>query len=342
VQPIVEQYATRWVVFCYTPRGNNHATQMFDRAACIREGDILPETGLAPRHLPDWYPIRLVAFRYGEGAAIVPVSGVFTLDALERIRSSPETTRQIFEQEYACARIRDEEMTLITTAMLMDLPLRLSEGQAQCPRKKRIISCDPATGGDACAIYVFNGLEADLPIVLYTKDTMRIYAELVRISNATGIVDFIVDTIGIGKGICDRLNEDELPDGSKRYRVQAFCGSEEGDAGTKVANKRSALFWYVMNEIRNFRALRPQDAETMRQLPYSSRYQVRRGGIQIVEKKDIKRLLGCSPDHAEAWAMGLYGLQKAQEYQQRMVIFGRRRWRKYRQPEPVDPMKNCG
>ena len=58
----------------------------------------------------------------------------------------------------------------------------------------------------------------------------------------------------------------------------------------------------------------PQDEETRRQIPFASRYKVNSSGeIQIVDKDRIKQDLGCSPDRAERWAMGIWGLQFVNE-----------------------------
>lgn len=235
-----------------------------------------------------------------------------------------------------CEDLVEEAFTLVTSAMLMSLPYPLPAGTASCPRKKRIISCDPAMGGDACVIYVFDGLQAQPPLVLYTRNLDQVYAQLVKTSKETGIVDFIVDSIGIGEGVCRDLEKHD------EFHVQRFCSSEEGVADTQVGNKRAALWWYVKGEIEAGRVERPVDRETLRQLPYASRYKVRSGKIWMMEKAEIKKLLGCSPDHAEAWAMGLYGLKRANEYERRIPLLDRWRRKRYRQPEPVDPMRHCG
>jgi len=53
--------------------------------------------------------------------------------------------------------------------------------------------------------------------------------------------------------------------------------------------------------------------ETRRQLPYASRYKVNSSGrIQIIDKQEIKKELGRSPDDAESWAMGIAHLKDAQ------------------------------
>lgn len=314
LQPIMRRtdqqgYGKRWCAFSYTSKGI--ATYAYQLRQVTRDD-------------PEWYHVTIRASE----------SGILAPEELEATRRT--TPKAMYDQEYECIDQVEEAFALITSAMLLALPYPLPEGTASCPRKKRIIACDPAMGGDACVIYVFNGVQAQPPIVLYTRNLDQVYAVLVKTSKETGIVDFIVDSIGIGEGVCRDLAKHE------EFHVQRFCSSEEGVSDTQVRNKRAEMWWYVKGEIEAGRAERPVDRETLRQLPYASRYQVRSGKIQMVEKSEIKKLLGCSPDHAEAWSMGLYGLQKAQEYQQRMVILGRRRWRKYRQPEPVDPMQHCG
>lgn len=304
VEPIVSQYPTRWVVFAYTPTGMNHATRMFDHACYVDEGDPLPMFGPAARCRTGWYASRVVACRYGENGELIPVSGVFGIDELNRIYSSPDMTRQIFEQEYMCARIRDEEFALITSAMIETLnPDPTQEGDTA------IIACDPSQGGDECSIDAHHGNRILERCGLRTKDWNLIYAKLREMSDRHHIYDFIVDAIGIGQAIVVLLRQDE------RYNVIELDSREKTTQPRRFRNKRAEMYWNAMEEMRRYGVQRPPDPETRRQLPFASRYHLAvNGAIQILEKDDIRKLLGCSPDRADSFVMARYGLPMARPY----------------------------
>ena len=74
--------------------------------------------------------------------------------------------------------------------------------------------------------------------------------------------------------------------------------------------KRVRYWWYVAERIKARVVKYPQDAETRRQLS-TVRYRAvnSNGKIQLDPKDETKKLLRCSPDQADAYVMGIYGLQ---------------------------------
>lgn len=300
LQPIFRQDKSRWAAFLYTPKSYNHATRMFDHAAYVDEGEALPTNGAAARCREGQFALRLCADK----------SGIFSTEELEAARTDPNTTPEIFAQEYLCARVADEQFALITSAMLLNL---WEPGQRARPKVARsIIACDPSMGGDACAIDVQWGRESILHRSFRTRDTMRIVGELRKISDETGVLDFIVDSIGIGAGVTHALAEDS------RYRVLAFNSGEQASEPNRFANKRAEMWFQAREDVQAFECAKPDD-ETMRQIPFASRYKVGSNGkIQIIDKDTIRKELGRSPDDAEAWAMGRYGIRMARECVGRM------------------------
>lgn len=315
LQPVFRQSVKRWVAFLYTPKGNNHATQMFDRAACIDEGYSLPISGRAQKCRKNWYASRLLASQSG----IIPAS--------ELAAAKEETPESFYEQEYECARITSEEMTLITSTMLDSLPREA----VVYPTTKRLISCDPSMGGDACVIHAFQGSHVLRKQVLHTRDTMRIVGELVLMGRQKHTSSYVIDSIGIGRGICDRLNEISR-EGEKKYVIE-FCSSEAASNPGFFANRRAEMWWKVMLACRRTDIEYPHDPETRRQIPYASRYKIPRGRVQIQDKQIIKVDLGRSPDDAESWAMGIAHLDEAQTPQELAELV-----QSTKEQEPVDPM----
>ena len=283
LQPIFRQSQERWVAFLYTPTGNNFATQMFDRAACVDEGRPLPTSGRAEKMRPNWYASRLVASE----------SGIISDDELAAARA--ETPETFYAQEYECARITEEEMCLITSAMLDKLPRRVIVQ----PRTPRFISCDPAMGGDACVTHAFQASHVLEKMVRYTRDATQIFGELIMLGDKHHAATYVIDSIGIGQGICVPLKQ------AKKHVVEVCSSAESSDKG-RLANYRASMWWDVMQKCRRTEIEYPADAETRRQIPYATRYKVNSSGqIQIIDKQTIKKLLGRSPDDAESWGMGV-------------------------------------
>jgi len=289
LQPIFRQSESRWAAFLYTPKGHNHATRMFDLAACVDEGRSLPTKGRAEHMRPGWYAARLVASE----------SGIIPAAELEAARL--ETPESFYQQEYECARIAEEEMCLITSAMLDKLPRKM----VVHPRTPRLISCDPSMGGDACVSHAFQASHVLEKVVRHTRDPIQIFGELIMLGDKHHAGTYVVDSIGIGQGICVPLRQ------AKRHVIEV-CSSAQGSDPGRFQNFRASMWWDVMTACRKTEIEYPSDAETRRQIPYATRYKVNSSGrIQIIEKQVIKQALGRSPDDAESWGMGIAHIGKA-------------------------------
>lgn len=311
LQPIFRQSPTRWVAFLYTPKGDNHAAQMFDSAACIDEGYPLPINGRAQKCKKNWYASRLLASE----SRIIPSS--------ELAAAKEETPDSFYQQEYECARITAEEMTLITSAMLDALPRKIPV----YPTTPRLIACDPSMGGDACVNHAFQASHVLHKQVLHTRDAKRIVGELVIMSREYNALTCVIDSIGIGQPIASFL------EGEKKDVIE-FCSSAEPSDKGRFANRRAEMWWEVMQACRRTDIEYPHDPETRRQIPYASRYFVNTSGkIQIIEKQKIKSELGRSPDDAESWAMGIAHIKDAKTPQdlRELVESGK-------EYKPYDPM----
>jgi hypothetical protein len=172
------------------------------------------------------------------------------------------------------------------------------------PVAKKIISCDPSMGGDECVIKVFyNSVEVEQKI-MHERDTMKIAGELAVMSHKHQCDDFIIDTIGIGQGIVDRLSEMGM-------RVNAFNSAESADDSEHFANRKAEAWAYVAQQITDKKTEYPTDEETVRQL-VECHYKIinSNGRLQLEPKAEVKKRIGRSPDRADAYIMGIYGLSK--------------------------------
>ena len=292
----------RWAMFLYTPKGSNHASTMFDYACCMGEGGSLPECGPAQKMRPRWFASRLDA----------ELSGIIDMEELALVKNDPGTPRAFYDQEYKCSRVTSEEMTLITTKMIHDLNDYHLHTERPCQRTFKIVSIDPAWGGDVCKIM---GMENHC--ILEEKDILDKH-RVQEICQAAKVVasnlstkNFIVDVVS-GPGVADTLAGDVAD-----YNVQYFNSSErpvkKESSPTALAfvNLRAEAYHHTSELIRNFTAGEIKSSELIRQLPIASKYttQGNSGKLIILPKAIIKKELGRSPDDTDCYVMGNWGLQ---------------------------------
>jgi hypothetical protein len=238
------------------------------------------------------------------------------IDPAEIKMAESGTLPAIFAQEYLCSFLASNESVLIK---LQDIE-NLKGVQHYRDGIRRIISCDPSQGGDECVIYVLENTKIKEQMILHYDDTMKIVGELMVLSNKYYCDDFAVDTIGIGKGICDRLSE-------LRKRVIEINSAEKATNELQHNNRRTEMWWYLMEQIQQREIDYFTDNELKRQL---SNAQIKvsdsRGQVGLEPKKNTKGRLGCSPDRADAFVYGQWGLQfiKTQDYTPAQVDYNRR------------------
>jgi len=306
--PNLDKYDVfRWAIFCYTPKGINHATQQFDRACCLGDGGTLPDCGPAEKMLDRWYVSRLD----GE------LSGILNKEELELMKQ--EVPRAFYDQEIKCSRVTSEEMTFITSEMIYNLNLyrsQLTKHPSGLEREKRlIVSIDPAWGGDVCKI---GGLcNYEVVIEKDIRDKLRnieVVGAAKVVAQELGTKNFIVDCVN-DNGVAELLDQDEAG-----YNVQFFNSSrsptikEDTVDSLKFANLRAQAYHYVSDLIRRYEAGSIKNTELRRQLPIASKYKTNSSGkLLILPKLKIKEELGCSPDDADMYVMGCWGTQFIEE-----------------------------
>ena len=303
----------RWGMFNYTPKGINHATQMFNNAACIESEFELPENGKATKCKPGWFASRLTADE----------SGIIDREELDKMLEEVEQgiiTQVEYDQEMQCRRVTDEERTLITSAMLARLDsVEWDILRDTAQEIRRIVAVDPAFGGDICAMKGFeNGRELTQKNIknpnMRTNDIIH-EAKLMAVEIDTK--NLIVDCIGVGKGVADGLADDVA-----NYDVQYFNSAAKvvnpdkkhksnplADANIH-ANMKAQAVAYAASLVRRCKVESIRDAETRRQLVSLSRYKSTRSGKTLmISNDDVKKELGCSPDKGLCWIYGQWGLQ---------------------------------
>lgn len=170
------------------------------------------------------------------------------------------------------------------------------------PKFKKFISVDPATGGDECVIMRWENTKVVETVILHLDNTMLIAGEIIALAKRHGVFTVSIDVIGIGKGIYDRIREQE-----PEWRIMPIQSAEKATS-EQFKNVRAEM-WFNARELALKRKIcHPgDDEELIRQLT-APRYSVvdSKGCIQL-ERKDItKARLGRSPDRADAWVYGIH------------------------------------
>lgn len=274
LRPIITQAPDRWAMFAFTPKGRNFVYDYWIKA------DVWTE----------WYK------------SFLPLSRSCLLPENEIEKARKEMPVDLFEQEFECSFLADEERTLIPARSVEDLRgVRIYWKEI-----KRIVACDPSQGGDECVIYAIENSEIKETKILHVRDTMVIAGEIAVMMQKHRAPRVIVDSIGIGAGIYDRLNE-------LGYNVIGVQSAERADQEDRFYNRRTEMWWYMMEQIRDKKIAYPEDAELRRELSFV-KYRVvnSNGRIQLDSKDMTKEMLGRSPDRADAFVYGIWGLSRVE------------------------------
>ena len=216
------------------------------------------------------------------------------LKSLDTVKKNkPEIYNQFVKNDWS---VNADQFILIKPTMVE----ALKDAKFWNEYHRKIVTCDPATGGDECVVYAMDNDEVVDERILHVNDTMKIAGENVILAQQHGIEDYAVDAIGVGKGIGDRLNE-------MGKRVNLVISSEKASDSERFNNLRTEMWWYCMEQIQNRKIPYPKDEELRRQLS-SVRYKVvnSNGKIQLEPKDETKKRLKRSPDRADAFVYGVW------------------------------------
>lgn len=199
--------------------------------------------------------------------------------------------------------VLQRENILITPKMME----RLKESQPLYHTIRRVVACDPSTGGDECVIYVMeNGAIKAYNFLprSVAEDTMKIAGQMAVMMNIHAVPVGVVDSIGVGQGVADRLRE--LLTGTDK-KVYEIVSSMRADDPVRFENKRAEMWWEAAVMVRNAEVPYPDDPELRKQLTAVTYEMASSEKIKITEKAEIKKRIGRSPDRADAYVYGLYG-----------------------------------
>jgi hypothetical protein len=170
----------------------------------------------------------------------------------------------------------------------------------------KIIACDPARfGDDKTIILVLDGTEIIERQEMGYCRTTEISNKLAEMSRIHGNIPIVVDEIGIGAGVCDELY-------SYGRRVIPFNAAEKAENEKKFYNRRAEAWWELAESLSHKECgcmYLQKYPELKRQLVIPT-YDFRNGKIIVEAKDDIKARLGRSPDDADCYVMGVWGIKR--------------------------------
>ncbi len=187
-----------------------------------------------------------------------------------------------------------------------------------------VFSLDVArTGGDRCALSLRRGPIVESVVTWSGLKLMatvaRVFTEMDRVGVGPQVYaqvspakrrglgrtpQIVVDVIGVGAGVFDRLVEHPWVQ-EYGFEVVAFNASQKATRPKKFFNMRSASYWNLRDQLEAGSVALPDDAELLQELLATSWKPGPLGQVQLVAKEEISGMLGRSPDKADSVTMGI-------------------------------------
>ncbi len=180
---------------------------------------------------------------------------------------------------------------------------RTGQMEPKANGQKLIVAVDPARlGTDETVVALRQGPIVRELWVWKKKDTMEttgtILLKLREQGHEPKQCRLVVDSVGVGSGVCDRLREHKL-------EVVEFNGGMSPRDLTKFANKRSETAWRLRQLLENDDCALPEDEKLLDELAMT-RYRIDSSGrVRFEAKDDLRRRLSRSSDRMDAVMMAL-------------------------------------
>jgi hypothetical protein len=158
-------------------------------------------------------------------------------------------------------------------------------------------------GADETVVYRNRGGQVRHVASAAKQDTMAtagMFALLLKQHHVADRVPMVIDVVGVGAGVYDRLREQGLP-------VYPFNAGEKAIDQERFANRRAEVYWALAREglERGEIDLDPADDELANQLQSIKWKTDSKGRILIESKEDMRRRGVPSPDRADAFVQSL-------------------------------------
>ena len=173
-----------------------------------------------------------------------------------------------------------------------------------------VVAVDVARfGSDRSVILVRRGGQVKPVRTFRGLDTMKLMGLVVDAIKEADPEDVVVDEVGIGAGVVDRLKE-------LGYRVDGINVGRSAHDPSRFANLRAEGYWNLRQLITTGEVFLPSDKELMGELA-ALKYSFNSVGQLLVESKDDMRKRGVrSPDKADALMLAFL------PYRRRVKLWG--------------------
>lgn len=132
------------------------------------------------------------------------------------------------------------------------------------------------------------------------KDTMQVCGKIINLIQEWNIEHVVVDEIGLGSGIIDRLGE------QKKGELYAFNSAKQASSPDQYANQKAEAY-FKLREMFAMRHLKILDDRKLHEELLATRFLYKSNGARQIVGKDEMRKDGLgSPDRAEALVMACY------------------------------------
>lgn len=276
-----------------------------------------------------------------EGETVVP--GLMTREGVDRI-----TAEYGEGSGYVQARVHAEfpdelEEGVFTREMLEDAGKRwIGRQKAGLEEEEPLVAAlDPARHGpDASVLAIRRGDVLDELLAWEGRvDTMelasnvadalrergfRAYREGLRQRDEHGRLErvdeqpargrVVVDEVGVGGGVADRLDE-------MGFRVVGYNGGRSPNDGERFHNRRSEAYWGLRDRLVQGETALPPDSRLRNELLAVKWRATPAGKVQLERKVDLKARIGESPDRADAAVMA-FADKRQGEPKKTAAVFG--------------------
>jgi len=196
------------------------------------------------------------------------------------------------------------------------------------PPGRRVIGVDVARYGiDSTVFAVRQGHVIERLMETAKEDTMQTTGRIVPLLNESPKAISVVDVIGVGGGVVDRLRE--LGKRVISFNAAAKSGATDATGDLRFRNMRAELWWQMREALdpRNSPTLcLPDNTELLGELTAPKWSIVSDGVIQVESKDDIKLRLGRSTDRADAVIMAHWQAGAVSSGDGSENVFGRTGW----------------
>jgi hypothetical protein len=154
-------------------------------------------------------------------------------------------------------------------------------------------------GTDKSVVYRNRGFQIRHEAEWAKQDTMASAGQLALILNRHPIIrpPMVIDVVGLGSGVYDRLKE-------QNYNVVPFASSERAFQPAKYTNRRSEVYWTFRELCESGSIdLDPEDEQLLSEMGSIKWGLDSSGRIYIESKDDMKKRGMPSPDHADSAVM---------------------------------------